>query len=27
MVMEPHYMQGIPLDAEVSSAKRYGDAK
>jgi DNA polymerase len=27
MVMEPHYMAGIPLDAEVSSAKRYGDAK
>jgi len=27
MVMEPQYMKGIPLDAESSSAKRYGDAK
>ena len=27
MVMEPQYMKGIPLDAESSYAKRYGDAK
>lgn len=27
MVMEPEYMKGIPLDAEASCAKRYGDAK
>jgi DNA polymerase len=27
MVMDPEYMKGIPLDAEASSAKRYGDAK
>ena len=27
MTMEPKYMSGIPLAAEVSSAKRYGDAK
>jgi DNA polymerase I-like protein with 3'-5' exonuclease and polymerase domains len=27
MVMEPSYMKGIPLDAESSFAKRYGDAK
>jgi DNA polymerase len=27
MVMEPQYMKGIPLDAEASYAKRYGDAK
>jgi DNA polymerase len=27
MVMEPKYMKGIPLDAESSHAKRYGDAK
>ena len=27
MVMEPPYMKGIPLDAESSYAKRYGDAK
>jgi DNA polymerase len=27
MTMEPKYMPGIPLAAEVSSAKRYGDAK
>jgi DNA polymerase I-like protein with 3'-5' exonuclease and polymerase domains len=27
MVMDPEYMKGIPLDAEASCAKRYGDAK
>ena len=27
MTMEPRYMKGIPLDAESSFAKRYGDAK
>jgi DNA polymerase I-like protein with 3'-5' exonuclease and polymerase domains len=27
MVMEPKYMPGIPLAAEVGSAKRYGEAK
>jgi DNA polymerase len=27
MVMEPKYMPGIPLAAEIDSAKRYGDAK
>jgi DNA polymerase I-like protein with 3'-5' exonuclease and polymerase domains len=27
MTVVPKYMQGIPLAAEVSSAKRYGDAK
>ena len=27
MVMEPQYMKGIPLDAESSYAKRYGEAK
>ncbi len=27
MVMNPSYLDGIPLDAEASSAKRYGDAK
>jgi DNA polymerase len=27
MVMEPKYMPGIPLEAEIDSAKRYGDAK
>ena len=27
MVMEPKYMPKIPLEAEIDSAKRYGDAK
>jgi DNA polymerase len=27
MIMEPSYMQGIPLDAEADSNKRYGEAK
>ena len=27
MVMEPKYMPGIPLAAEIGHAKRYGDAK
>jgi len=27
MVMEPKYMPGIPLAADIDSAKRYGDAK
>jgi DNA polymerase len=27
MTVVPKYMEGIPLAAEVSSAKRYGDAK
>ena len=27
MVMEPKYMPGIPLAAEIDSAKRYGEAK
>jgi len=27
MTMEPSYMQGIPLDAEVGANKRYGLAK
>jgi DNA polymerase len=27
MVMEPKYMPGIPLEAEVDSGQRYGDAK
>jgi len=27
MTMEPKYMPGIPLAAEVDSGKRYGDAK
>ena len=27
MVKEPSYLKGIPLDAESSFAKRYGDAK
>jgi hypothetical protein len=27
MVMNPSYLDGIPLDAEASNAKRYGDAK
>lgn len=27
MIKEPSYMKGIPLDAESSFAKRYGDAK
>jgi DNA polymerase len=27
MVMNPSYLDGIPLDAEASTAKRYGDAK
>ena len=27
MVMEPKYMPGIPLAAEIGFAKRYGDAK
>ena len=27
MVQDPPYMQGIPLDAEASFSKRYGDAK
>lgn len=27
MVMEPKYMPGIPLDADIGHAQRYGDAK
>jgi DNA polymerase I-like protein with 3'-5' exonuclease and polymerase domains len=27
MTMEPKYMPGIPLTAEVDSGQRYGDAK
>ena len=27
MVMEPKYMPGIPLNADVGHAQRYGDAK
>jgi len=27
MVMEPKYMKGIPLNAEVGAAQRYGEAK
>jgi DNA polymerase I-like protein with 3'-5' exonuclease and polymerase domains len=27
MIKEPPYMKGIPLGAESSYAKRYGDAK
>jgi DNA polymerase len=27
MIMNPSYLDGIPLDAEASNAKRYGDAK
>jgi len=27
MIMNPSYLDGIPLDAEASTAKRYGDAK
>jgi hypothetical protein len=27
MIMEPKYMKGIPLNAEVGTARRYGEAK
>jgi DNA polymerase I-like protein with 3'-5' exonuclease and polymerase domains len=27
MTMEPRYMPGIPLAADIDSGKRYGDAK
>ena len=27
MVMEPQYMPGIPLAADIGHAQRYGDAK
>jgi len=27
MTMEPKYLPGIPLNADVGSARRYGEAK